>query len=373
MADATGRRLGATLVSLFVAALLLIFLSRVAQILLLLFIAVLISAFFSAFTDVVVARTRVRRPIALALAVVVTTGAVFGMGWLILPPVIIQTQDLLSNLPLHVERLESLLLRLAQKYPLLEGALGPEGGGLVESLLADASRFVRESLLPYLTAGGALAVETVSVAAMALYFARDPGLYRDGLVALVPPRARHLARTVYSDLGETIRAWIWAQLLAMLVLGTLTVIGLWLLDVPYALAFGVFAGAAAIVPFFGTVVSTALPALFVLSLGGWSYALAVAALGVAVHLIEANVVVPLIFERRISVPPALTILSVLIMATVLGVLGLLVAVPLLASILVVARHVLLTHVYGDHDPRVFESAVLVTTTGTRRAVAMAPR
>lgn len=370
MADATARRVSVTLVTLFVLALVLLFFGRVLEILLLLFIAVLLSVYFSAFTDALVARIRAPRPLALTLAVLGTSAAVVGIGWLILPPVVLQTQDLLRTLPEHVSRLESALLRLAQRYPLLEGALGPEGGGLVESALSDFSQFLRESVVPYLTASGAIVIEGISVIAMALYLARDPRLYRDGVVSLFPPRARHIARTVLIDLGETMRAWIWAQLLAMLVLGTLTVIGLWLMRVPYPLAWGVFTGVVAIVPFFGTVVSTALPALFVLSIGGWSYAVAVAALGIGVHLVEANVVVPLIFERRISVPPALTILAVLMMATVLGVLGLLVAVPLLASILVVVRHVLLTHVYGDHDPRVFESAVLVTTTGTRRAVAM---
>ena len=53
--------------------------------------------------------------------------------------------------------------------------------------------------------------------------------------------------------------------------------------------------------------------------------------------------------------------------------GLFVAVPFLACLIVVVRHVLLTHIYGDHDPRVFESAVLVSTTGDRHAIAMSPQ
>jgi predicted PurR-regulated permease PerM len=68
-------------------------------------------------------------------------------------------------------------------------------------------------------------------------------------------------------------------------------------------------------------------------------------------------------------PPLLTILSVLVAGAVLGLLGILVAVPLLAALLVLIRHVLLTQIYGDHDPRSFEPAVLVSTTGARRAVA----
>ncbi|MSR06012.1 MAG: AI-2E family transporter [Gemmatimonadetes bacterium] len=372
MPDQTARRLGATLTSLFVAALVLLFLSRVASILILLFISILLGVYFSAFTDDLVRRTRLRRSLALTLAVIITLVGIVGIGWLIVPAVVAQTQDFLAALPENAQHLESQLLRLAQKYPLLEGALGPEGGGLLESLLSGASQFVQQSLLPYLRAGTAIAIESIAVLAMALYFARDSSVYRDGLIAIFPPRVRHIVRAVQADLGETMRAWIWAQLLSMLVLSILTAIGLLLLRVPYWLAFGVFTGIVGIVPFFGTLVSTVLPALFILTIGGWSYAIAVTALGIGVHLVGSNVVQPLIFERRLSVPPLLTILSILMAGALLGVLGILVAVPLLACVLVVVRHVLLTYIYGDDDPRVFESAVLVGTTGTRRAVAMTP-
>src|SRR5439155_16760511 len=179
MPDATGRRLGVTLVSLFVAALVLLFLSRVVEILLLLFIATLLGVYFSALTDALVRRFRLLRPVALVLAVASTVAAAVGVAWLIVPPVIAQTQEFFVSLPQYAQQLESLLLRLAQKYPLLERtAFGPEGGGLVESLIDDAGRFVRESLLPYLGAGGAVIVESISVIAMALYLARDPATYR---------------------------------------------------------------------------------------------------------------------------------------------------------------------------------------------------
>src|SRR5690606_17234433 len=108
----------------------------------------------------------------------------------------------------------------------------------------------------------------VSVIVMAIYLALRPTLYTDGLVRLIPVRRRPLARSILSELGTTLRAWIGAQLVAMVILASLTWIGLLLLGVPFALAFGVFTGVAVVVPFFGTLVSTVLPALFVLGLDG---------------------------------------------------------------------------------------------------------
>ena len=372
--DSLGRRLVITLVSLFFAALIVVFLSRVSTILVLLFISVLLGVYLSAVTDALTRRFRMPRPLSLAVAFVFTLAALIGMGWLILPPVVSQTQDFISSLPQHAQQLETLLLRVGQKYPVLERSLfGPSGGGLVEGTIDSAGHFIRESILPYLRTGGTILIEITSVIAMALYLARDPGVYRDGLVSLVPPKVRPVARDILADLRDTMRAWIWAQLLAMLVLGLMTTIGLSLLRVPYALAFGVFTGLVAVVPFFGTLVSTLLPALFALTVSGWSHALAVAALGIGVHLVEANVVAPLIFRERLNMPPFLTILSVLIGGALLGLMGVVVAVPLLAAILVVIRHILLTQIYGDHNPRSFEPALLVSTTGARRTVAMSTR
>lgn len=369
MAEVGGRGLAATLVVLFAVGLLLFFLGKVAEVLLLLFLATLLATYFSALTGHIVRLTALSRGAALAGTVGVTVLAAAGIGALVLPPVVQQTQELIASLPAQAERLQALLARLARQYPLLERtALGPQGGGLVEGVVDDVTAFLRASIVPYLTASGALLIELVSVLAMALYLAREPDTYRAGLVSLVPPGVRHIARTVLADLAATMRAWIWAQLLAMAVLAVLTGVGLWLLRVPYALAFGVFAGVVAIVPFFGSIVSTVLPALFVLGDTGWLHALAVALLGVAVHLLETNVVRPLIFQERLRLPPVLTIMSVLIMAALVGALGLIIAVPLLAAVIVVVRHVLVEQVYGDAPRDAVPSAVLVSSTGETRAV-----
>src|SRR5207245_3632263 len=172
-------------------------------------------------------------------------------------------------------------------------------------------------------------------------------LYRDGMLALVSPRHRIVGARVLEDAGATLRAWVVGQLLAMLVLASLTAIGLWVLGVPYWLAFGIFTGLVAVVPFFGTLVSPLLPALFVVGTGDWLKVVSVILLGVVVHVIEANVVVPRIMEQRVALPPVLTIAGVLIMGTLLGVVGLVVAVPVLAVAMVVLRHVVQAEVYGD--------------------------
>jgi predicted PurR-regulated permease PerM len=133
----------------------------------------------------------------------------------------------------------------------------------------------------------------------------------------------------------------------MVVLAILTTFGLWLLGVPYFLAFGVFAGIAAIDPFFGTLFSTLVPALFALGVAGLGKAVMVALLGVGVHLIEANFISPVVMERQVNLPPVITIAGVLLIGKLFGLAGLIVAVPILAFVMVLIRHVLMGEVYGD--------------------------
>jgi predicted PurR-regulated permease PerM len=132
----------------------------------------------------------------------------------------------------------------------------------------------------------------------------------------------------------------------MTMLGALTALGLYILNVPYALTFGVFTGLVAVIPFFGTLVSTTLPALFVLGgPGGGTRALYVLALGVVVHLIEGNLVAPLVMSKKIDMPPVLTIIAVLVIGKLLGPLGLVVALPTLVTVMVVVRRILINRIY----------------------------
>lgn len=350
------------LVLLLAAILLLVY--RIADLLLLVFIAALLAVYLSGLTDWVVHWVRLPRPFALALAIVVTLAALVGVGALIATPVTQQTHDLIVSVPRYLTDLDAIIAGWVQRFPLLRDAgFGGGESGLLSVALKEAMDFVRRGIIPTATATGLLLIDAVAVMVMAIYLAFDPALYQEGLLALVPPRHRSFARAIVRDIAATLRAWVGAQLIAMVVLAGLTGLGLWLLGVPYWLAFAIFTGVVVSIPFFGSLFSTILPALLVLPGRGVLAALAVASVGIVVHLLEANVVGPIVMQRRVSLPPVLTILSVLIAAELGGLVGMLVAVPALATIVVVVRHILIDRAYGEGgaDAVVLQPAVLVTT------------
>src|SRR5690625_8040292 len=138
---------------------------------------------------------------------------------------------------------------------------------------------------------------------MAIYLALSPALYREGLIAFIPPVHRELARNLLADLSRSLRAWIVGQLIMMSSLGFLTWVGLQILGVPYALAFGVFTGIVAIVPVFGTLISIILPALFILGTASLLQAFTALLPGTGVHILAPHTVSPIITERPVELPP----------------------------------------------------------------------
>lgn len=347
MSDASGERfkLAPVLTAVVFTILLLWMVGRTAEVFLLLFIAVLISLYLGALRDLLVERGRVPDRLAFFLAVVGTVVAIAGLFALLVPPVLDQTRQLISVLPETITNWEKGLDNFVARFPALQEFWRP-GEHRVLRAVYDRLSSSAGDVVPRVFSFVNGLIEFFAVGVMSIYLALRPGVYREWLIALFPPVHRDLVRDVLRDLAVTLRAYIVAQLLAMTVLGVFTAIGLYVLSVPYWLAFGAFTGLVAIVPFFGSLVSTILPALFVLGgPAGGTRALLVLALGVLVHLFEGNFVAPLVMSRRLELPPVLTIMSVLVMGTLLGPLGLVIALPTLAATMVIVRRILINRIY----------------------------
>ena len=344
-------RWGPLLAAVVLTVLLLWLFGTVADVLILLFIGVLIALYLGAVSDFLVARLRLPRRLAFVAAILFTLAAIVGFAFLIVPPVVEQTQGLIRVLPTYITEWEAGIERFLQRFPGIAALYPTNEHRLLEAAYQQIGSYFAN--IGAKVAGifhGAINVFAVLV--MAIYLSLHPGLYREWLIALFHPVHRDLVRDVLGDLGDTLRRWIVGQLLGMTILAILTAIGLQLLGVPYALTFGVFTGLVAIVPFFGTLVSTVLPAIFVLEgPDGPTRALLVVLLGTVIHLVESNVVHPLVMQRNVELPPVLTIMTVLIFGKLLGPAGLLVAVPSLAVLMVVVRRILIHRIYEGHGFR----------------------
>jgi len=350
MAGATdGGRSGFPIGWLLLTVALVALVIKTIAILLIVFLAIILTIYLDSLTDILDQRLGMPRPLGLTLSLAASLGALVGIILLIAPPVTEQVQDLLNNLPKYLTNLDANITAFMRSIPVLRRGVeaGVEAPGILASSFGEILTFLRGAAVPYLKGGVEFLIEGVSVLVMAIFMARHPVVYVDGVVTLVPPPRRPLARAILSDLNLTIRSWVLGQIIAMLVLAALTTFGLWAIGMPYFLAFGVFAGVAAIVPFFGVLLSTVLPALFALGAFGVTKALLVLALGVVIHIIEANFIAPVVMERQVNLPPVVTIAGVLLIGRLFGLGGLVIAVPILALAMILVRHILIGEVYGD--------------------------
>jgi predicted PurR-regulated permease PerM len=338
-------KFGPALAATVFTGLLLWITGQVADVFLLLFLGVLISLYLGALAGVLRRRGRLPDRLAFLVAILLSFGGLIVLFYALVPPLIAQTQELVKVLPDYISGWEAAIDRLAAKVPELRSVYTPGQHRILFAVYQQLSGQFG-NVVPKVLSLVEVLVSLFSVIVMGLYLALHPALYREWLIALFPPIHRDLVRDVLSDCASSLRAYIVGLLLTMTFLGTLTAVGLYMLHVPYALTFGVFTGLATIVPFFGTLLATTLPALFVLTAPeGGTRALWVIGLGILVHLIEGNLVSPYIMQRQVGLPPVLTIVFVLIVGKLLGPLGLLVAVPGLAVIMVVVKRILLSRIY----------------------------
>lgn len=338
-------KLAPVLTGVVLTVLLLWMLGVTAEVFLLLFIAIIISLYLGAVRDFLVEHGKLPPRLAFFLSVTLSFAAVVGFLWLLVPPVFDQTRQLIQVLPRYISDWEKGIDHFITRFPGMRDIWQPGEHTLLRAVY-DQVATQASTVVPKVFSLVNGMISMFAVIVMSIYLALQPGIYREWLIALFPPIHRDLIRDVLRDLADALRAYIVGQMLTCTALGIMTAIGLYALGVPYFLTFGVFTGLVAVVPFFGTLFSTLLPALFMLGgPGGGTRALFVVALGVVIHLIEGNIVSPLVMSKKIDLPPVLTITAVLIVGKLLGTLGLIIALPLLASVMVIVRRILINRIY----------------------------
>lgn len=329
---------------------------RVRAFVLLLFFAGLLALPLATAVTFLHRRLHLRRSLALALIVLVLAGLVYGAGALLASPIAVQMAEVRAKLPEAVDRIEAWL----KERPVLgrvvlggrevsgrqaagqhQPAGGAGGGAAATSLERRAAAQIREhagTLFPFVITTVTAISGVLLALFLTLYLAADPKLYVTGLLRVVPVERRGRALGIGREVATTLNRWLAAQSVSMLVIGIITTVTLYLLDVKAALALGVIAGLAEFVPLFGPIVS-AVPAIAIAFVDSPTKALYVVIAYVAIQQVESNVVTPLVMKRGVDVPPVVTILAGTVMTILFGFLGLLVAVPLAAAVLTVAREV----------------------------------
>src|SRR5690606_7611027 len=169
-----------------------------------------------------------------------------------------------------------------------------------------------------------------------IYLAIDPTTYRGGLTLLFPRSWHGAIERALDQTGRGLSLWLQAQLLTMLVVGTLVGLGTWAIGLPSPLALGLIAGLTEFVPIIGPFAG-AIPALLVaIGIDGPTFVWT-AILYIIVQQVEANLITPLLQRRIVSIPPVVLLFSFVALGVVFGATGILVAAPLTIALYILVR------------------------------------
>lgn len=182
-----------------------------------------------------------------------------------------------------------------------------------------------------------------------LYVAYDPHLYESGLVKLVPLDRRGRAVDVLRRLRTVLGRWIIGRIISMSIIGVFTTVGLWLLNVPLPITLGVVAALLTFIPNIGPILAAVPQALLAFQVGT-STVLYVILFNIALQGVESYLVTPMVQRYEVTLPPALTIFMQLLMGVLFGVIGIIMAAPLTASLMLLTQVLYIRDELGDSAP-----------------------
>jgi len=292
--------------------------------LLLIFAAILIAVILRAAVNALEGYLHVPSAISFYLALVIVGTALGSFGYFFGAQLKTQLADVISRLP---DQIENLGAQFGIEDPMREIERQLDNG-------FGAHFFGQAAGFGYSIVGGFIDLLIVVVAA--IYLAYDPRLYRRVIASLFPRDQRQQVNSAMLETGFSLKMWFLGQMVSMLFVGLLSGIGYWIIGLPTPAALGLIAGITNFIPFIGPILG-AIPALifgFNISMEMMLYALAVA---IIVQQTEGNVLVPLIQKRAVAMPPAIALFAIIIFGVLFGFMGILLAVPLAVTVMVLVR------------------------------------
>ncbi len=254
--------------------------------------------------------------------------------WLVLIPNIVREVLVLSSsLPGYANSLNHLLGRLHQNLGLTPNL----SGYLIK--LEDYLTSLLGSIPTVLTTATGFLIDAIAILVLSLYMAHDPGSLIKGILRFVPQNRKGEIEEIIENLEARLRGWIVGLILAMLIVGGGAGVGLWILGVPLPLTLGILAGLLEVVPYFGPIIGGLLPALLALTISPLKAALVVV-LFFALNQLDSHLIQPLVMGREVRLHPVVVIFSFLVFGKLLGLVGVLLAVPAAAFMVTLVDEIL---------------------------------
>ncbi|NJK80863.1 MAG: AI-2E family transporter [Chloroflexaceae bacterium] len=317
----------------------LVFFWYIAQVFFLIFAGILFAILLCIPAGWLINHTPLSGPWAVVL-VLVTAFALLGTGVYFLAPAITsQINQLTQTIPQGIEQINAWLQQAGWMQQL------PWNIQRLDDLIPSASNAL--SRIPRVFTGlMGILTSLLVIFALGVFLSLQPSMYINGFARLFPHHRREHVHDVLVTVGYSLKWWLISRMFSMMVIGTMTAIGLWVLGVPNALVLGIVSGVVNFVPFIGTILAL-VPVGIVALLQSPLTLLYVLIFYFGVQTVESYFLTPFVQQRAVHIPPALGLSFQLLLSILTGVWGFLLAIPLIAAILVLVKILYIEDVLGD--------------------------
>jgi predicted PurR-regulated permease PerM len=313
-------------------------------VLILIFLGLLLAVVLRTLAGLIAHRTPLNTRGSLVVVVLLFLILVGVGGWFFIPEVASQAEQFIDRISWAMTQVERLLSRYEWGQQLIRG-------------LVEQNNLSGTAVLNRLTSTFTLTLEGLAnslfILFIAFFVAIDPDLYRTGMINLIPPQGRNRAREVIHGLVHGLRLWLLGQFIQMVIVGTVITIGLALMNIPLSWALGLLAGLFEFIPVLGPILS-AVPGILVAFTVEPIQAVYVALFYLVVQQIEGNVLTPIVQQKVVSIPPAITLTAILVMSVLFGPLGAFVATAVAIVIIILVRMIYLEDILKT-EPRINHS------------------
>lgn len=309
-----------------------------AQVLLIIFAGILLGVFIDGLTRFVERHTHLPRRIAWGLVLLLLAGIVVAFGWYFAPQLAHQLDGLSERLSSTLER----MTRWVKQYGWGDYALQYDRPSEVLFAALEWAGGLTRVLSGVLGALGSALIITVA----GIYFSFNPAYYVDNGIRLVPIARRPRIKQVVSTTGTALRSWLIGRFLSMALVWAGTSLGLWIVDVPMALALGFIAGVLSFVPNIGPILA-AIPGLLIALSVSPATVLFALLVYVGVQTVESYFITPFVEQYVVALPPGVLLSVQLLFSLLAGLLGLFMATPLAVVAVVAIQLLYVEDVLGD--------------------------
>jgi predicted PurR-regulated permease PerM len=281
-------------------------------------------------------RRGLRRSIAIAVVSVSLAGLLVGVGFTLIPPAVSQGRTLLAQAPafIHSARSSRLFDRLDARFHLADH---------IEKLEANLPAMLEGAASPIISAVGgllSLAAAVATILLLMIFMLIFGGRLIHAALEEARPESRNLYGDVLDKLYRSIGGYFSGLTFICTINTSLTTMFLAINGVPFFLPLGILSGISSMIPYAGPVVTGTVITLLTLVTGGIWHAVASLIFFVAYGQLEGNVLGPLVFRRTVHVNPLIVLLSVLFLGELAGIIGAIIAVPVVAALQIMVREML---------------------------------